>query len=159
MTQPCNRVSTEPLCYFCPAVPAQATIPPVIGEGLNLGWNASAFSITRLSGDCYTAFNISLGAGIAIGLSNQRTATDPSTLEHGLLFQNINGFQLLQVIERGVPIGLPQPADPAARYRIERDRARVRFFMGSELIADRLAVTAASLVVVACLYAVGDEVQ
>jgi len=159
MTQPCNQVSQTPLCYFCPAVPAQATIPPVIGEAPNLGWNASAFSITRLSGDCYTEFNIALGAGIAIGLSSRRTSTDPSTLQHGLLFLNINGFQLLQVIERGQPLDLPQPADVSARYRIERDRTRVHFFMGNQLIADRAAVTPESLVVVACLYAVGDEVQ
>lgn len=159
MSQPCNRVSQEPLCYFCPAIPAQQPVAPVIGEGLNLGWNASAFSITRIAGDCFTEFNITLGAGLAIGLSNSRTSTDPSTLQHGLLFQNVNGFQLVQVIERGMPFGLPQPADTAARYRIERDRARVRFFMGQNLIADRLAVTAESLVVVACLYAVGDEVK
>lgn len=158
MTQTCTRVSQTPECYFCPAVPAQATVPPVIGEGQNLGWNASAISIDRISGDCFTAFNVMLGAGIAIGLSHQRTAIDPSTITHGLLFQNINGFQLFQVIEGGRLIGTPAPADLGRRWRIERQRGRIRMFSGRELIREQPALTLQSLIVVACLYAVGDEV-
>ena len=154
----CRQVSREPDCFFCPRVPPSPGTPPVFGVNPNLGWDGSAYSRTRLGGDCYTEFTPIVSSAMAIGLSTERTTHDPTTILHGVIFQTFNGLLFYAVVENRRVITELAPATPGVRWRIERFRNEARIIAGGLPVHIAPAATSDSLVVVACLHSIGDQV-
>lgn len=156
---PTAPAALQPLrCYFCPPIPRQPGTPPTFGIGSNAGWNAGAYSIMRRDSDCYTEFSVAVGASIAIGLAFRRRSLDPSTLHYGAVFTALSGVPLYQVVQRGVIVSAPVPRVGAIKWRIQRSGRYYSLWADDDLLDEADLGSGGSLIVVANMYAVGDEV-
>ena len=149
--QSCVVCAEQP--YIAP-VPAQTIIDP------NIGWNSSAYSAAKISGDCYTQFMLPDCIGTVVGLAPERASNDPRDIPHGFYIYEAGGRRLWSVSEGGV-----EKTAPVVRvagtdvFRIERRERTVSYFHNGKRIYVSDAPSIEPLVVVACMYSAGDGVN
>lgn len=138
-----------------PAVPAQLLVTP------NFGWNASAVSRRRYSGDVFTQFTAPACTGVVIGLVPERRSHAPRDVSHGFYLYQSGGVDWWSVVEYGQPLGMPTRRTTFADvFRIERVRERVLYYVNGRMVRrSERPLPPGSLQVICLLYAAGDRVN
>lgn len=148
------------VCYLYQYLPPIEAVPEQRFVSDLTGWNAKATSVKRNSGDCYTAFDMPLVTGAAVGLTSSHQDTDPRKLPHAFYFYVENGAYYYCVYEYGVKKTVPVVRTSVDDvFRIDRKKADIRYFVNNALIHTSPAFSQSSLVVGACLYGNDDGVN
>ena len=146
-------------CLVCPEQTAQESVPSRVERRAVLGWNAGANSIAMVDGDLRVVTDMPLGViGAIVGLKGGRKQpTLPSLIEHGWYFQKVGSADLVQPIERGVPVGSPIAGRTATTlFEVRRVNDRVNYLMDGVTVHASALPSAGAKVVNCCLYASGD---
>ena len=147
-------------CLVCPEQPAQAYVPARIEQRAVLGWNAGANSIDVVDGDLHVVTDMPMGViGTIIGLKGTRAKpTIPSLIEHGWYFQKVGSADLVQPIERGVPVnGVITSRTENTLFEIRRVNGRVTYWKDGVLVYASTVPSSGAKLVNCCLYASGDN--
>lgn len=147
-------------CLVTPEVTAVAAVPARIETRPIIGWNAGANSKTELDGDMHTVFTMPAGgAGVVIGFRSGRARnTAPDLVEHGLYFQSVAGYDMVQVCELGVAKTLLVPRTASDTFEIRRVAGMVTYWINATLLYTSHRPSYGVKLVNACLYASGDAV-
>lgn len=159
-----NHCTTEIIngesCVVCPEIPAVPATPAQTIYSPRIGWDASAYSVRRLSGDVYTQFQLPPCVGTVVGLGQERVNSDPRNVPHGFYAYQNSGREVWVVAEHGVektaPVVRVQDTD---LFRIERRGSVIRYFHNNRQVYVSELPSEGTLVVVACLFASGDGVN
>ena len=160
---PNNCTTTSQGCTECPAIAARAYKPPQYN--VVTGWNAGANSINRLDGNIHTVFQVPpSAAGVVVGFKGDRAnATDPTAIEHGLLFSRSGGVCWCRTMESGVVGPIEAGFDDSSwSFELRRVNGVVSYYRsngGTPILISRSPThSLGPKVVNACLYSTGDEV-
>jgi hypothetical protein len=147
-------------CVVCPAVAAVPGVPESIDVNRLLGWNAGAYSLRAIAGNCYTQFRVPGGVvGVVVGLSPIPASNRPTDVPHGFYVYQAAGREWWRVLEAGV--GVTAPVVRSATddlFRMERRAGIVSYFHNDRRLYVSTVPQLAELHVVACLFSAGDGV-
>lgn len=147
-------------CVVCPEQPYIAPTPEQRIIDPRYGWNASAYSVERREGDCYTQFSMPPCMAAAVGFAASRLSSDPRDIPHAFYIYRNAGAEYWVVLEAGVPITAPVLRVPETdEFRIERRGSTVTYFHNGKTKHVSAVPTAVPLVVVGCMYAAEDGVD
>jgi hypothetical protein len=146
-------------CVVCPARDAiQAEPLRDVREPL-MGWNAGANSVAMFDGALRVRFDMPVGnVGVIIGLRSGRDAEDvPSLIEHGLYFYLDGSHEMVQLVERGIPVAPPIPRRELDTFEIQRAWGRIKYLRNDASWFDSQMPSAGPKLINCCLYATGDQ--
>lgn len=147
-------------CLVCPEQAAQTYVPAHVERRAVLGWNAGANSIDVVDGDLHVTTDMPLGLiGTIIGLKGERAKqTIPSLIEHGWYFQKVGSADLVQPIERGVPVSsLITGRTATTLFEIRRVNGRITYWKDGAQVYASTRPSSGPKLVNCCLYASGDS--
>jgi hypothetical protein len=146
-------------CVVCYASPAVEAVPARTISVPRAGWDASAYSQTRLDGDLKLTFNVPSSVGVITGLATERRSNDPRDVPWAFYVWKSGGAEKWAVSEAGVLKTTPVVRVPETDvFRIERCNGTVTYLHNNLIVYVSEANSLGSLVAVTCLYASGDGV-
>lgn len=162
MTQVCYPVVVGGQnCIQCPEVLAVTAVPGRTITDRNLGWNASAYSVSDIAGDVYTEFSVPANVtGVFCGFADRRVDDNPANIPFAFYVYQSGGQQLWSIYELGVQQTSPVVRVPATDlFRIERRSGAITYFFNNRRYYASAGTILSDLVVLTCMYAAGDGVD
>jgi hypothetical protein len=146
-------------CVVTPACAGSAYQPGYTVNQPIFDWNAGADSITELTGDAHTVFQMPTPvSGVIIGFKTSRLSTTvPSLITHGFYFFNSVGTPYAQIVESGQVIGSAFSYTSADNFEVRRASGQVTYWHNSALIYTSSALSIDAIIVNTCLFASGDQ--
>ena len=148
-------------CLVCPEVDAKPAVPGYYVSRPVVGWSAGANTVKQLDGDVHAVFSLPGGtAGAAIGFKTSRTRqVVPDLVLFGFYFQSVGGADVVQVIESGVMKTSPVLRAGTDTFEVRRIIGNVEYLITKTLVYTSTLKSVGSIVLNACLYASGDEIN